>query len=99
MPSTREYLDYVLKQLSLLPDITYRPMMGEFIIYYRGKVIGGVYDNRFLVKDTLRARYLMSQVILELPYKGGRPMLKVEDLNDLEFLQKLVETMGVETSP
>lgn len=59
MASSKDYLDFVLEQLSELDDITYRAMMGEYIIYYRGKVVGGIYDDRFLVKNTQSAAELM----------------------------------------
>ena len=71
MASSKEYLDFVLEQLSGLDDISYRAMMGEFIIYYHGKVVGGIYDDRFLVKNVNAARELMPQADLELPYEGA----------------------------
>ena len=67
MASSKEYLDYILDQLSELDDISYRAMMGEYIIYYRGKVVGGVYDDRFLVKPVKAAVALMPDADLELP--------------------------------
>ena len=72
MASDREYLDYVLEQLSGLDDVSWRPMMGEYIIYYQGKVIGGIYDNRFLVKPVKAALKMMPEAVSELPYEGGR---------------------------
>ena len=93
MASSKEYLEFVLEQLSELNDITYRAMMGEFIIYYQGRVIGGVYDDRFLVKNTKTARKLMSDVALEVPYDGAKEMLLVEDIENKEFLKELFEAM------
>lgn len=93
MASDREYLDFILEQLSELSDISYRAMMGEFIIYYRGKVIGGVYDNRFLVKRTPSAEVKMPEAELELPYEGGREMLLVDNVENREFLRDLLESM------
>ena len=93
MASTREYLDFVLDQLSGLPEITYRGMMGEFILYDRGRIFGGIYDDRLLVKDTPAARALMPDAHLELPYEGAKPMLLVEDIDSREMLQELVEAM------
>ena len=93
MASDKDYLDFVLEQLSLLNDITYRAMMGEFIIYYRKKIIGGIYDNRFLVKNVKSAREKMPDAILELPYDGAKEMLLVDEIEDREFLRELIEAM------
>lgn len=93
MASSKEYLDFVLEQLSELDDITHRAMMGEYIIYYRGKVIGGIYDDRFLVKNVKSASDLMPEARLELPYEGAKEMLLVEDIENREFLRELLEAM------
>ena len=93
MASTKEYFDFILEQLSSLDDITARYMMGEYIIYYRGKVIGGVYDNRFLVKPTKSALDKMPEAPLELPYDGAKPMLLVDNLENRNFLKELVSGM------
>ena len=93
MASSKEYLDFILEQLSDLEDITYRPMMGEYILYYRGKLIGGIYDDRFLVKPVKSAVTMMPDARMELPYDGAKEMLLVEDVDDREFLQKLVRAM------
>ena len=93
MPSTQDYCDFVLDQLSLLPDITTRKMMGEYILYYKGKVFGGIYDNRFLVKPVEAAKKMMPGAPLETPYPGGKKMLLVEDIDNKEFLKDLVEAM------
>ena len=93
MASGKEYLDFILEQLSGLDDISYRAMMGEYIIYYRGKVAGGIYDDRFLVKPVKAARELMPDADLELPYEGGSKMLLVDNVDDREFLQELFEAM------
>ena len=71
MPSSKDYLDFVLEQLSGLEDISYKAMMGEFIIYYHGKIVGGIYDDRFLVKNVKSAREKMPEASLELPYEGA----------------------------
>ncbi len=76
MASSKEYLDFVLEQLSELDDITYNAMMGEYIIYYRGKIVGGVYDDRFLVKPVNTAKNMMPEAELELPYEGAKEMLR-----------------------
>ncbi len=93
MASTKEYLDFVLEQLSGLEDITFRAMMGEFIIYYRGKIVGGIYDNRFLVKNIKASREKMPEAVLELPYEGAKEMLLVDDVENREFLRELFDAM------
>ena len=93
MGSSKDYLEYVLEQLSLLDDISYRAMMGEYIIYYRGKIIGGIYDDRFLVKPVKSAKEAMPDAEMELPYEGAREMLLVDDVENREFLEKLLKAM------
>ena len=93
MASSKEYLDFILEQLSELDEITYKGMMGEYIIYYRGKVIGGIYDDRFLVKNIKAAADLMPEAALELPYEGAKEMLLVDDIENKEFLRDLLEAM------
>lgn len=93
MASSKEYLDFILEQLSDLDEITYRPMMGEYILYYRGKLIGGIYDDRFLVKPVKSAVTMMPDARMELPYDGAKEMLLVDNVDDREFLQKLVRAM------
>ena len=93
MASKKEYLDFILEQLSDLDEIGYRSMMGEYILYYRGKVVGGIYDNRFLVKPVKSAVALMPNAEMELPYEGAKEMLLVDDLENREFLRKLLEAM------
>ena len=93
MASKKGYLDFILEQLSGLDGITYKAMMGEFILYYQGRIFGGVYDDRFLVKPTRSAKRLMPTAPLELPYEGAKPMLLVEDIDDRDFLCGLVREM------
>ena len=93
MASSKEYLDFILEQLSGLEEITYRQMMGEYILYYRGKVIGGVYDDRFLVKQTKSALAMMPDADLELPYEGAKEMILVDDVENKDFLKELIEAM------
>ena len=93
MASRKEYLDFILEQLSELDDISCREMMGEYIIYYRGKVIGGIYDDRFLVKPTKSAVAMMPDADLELPYEGAKQMILVDDIENKEFLRDLLEAM------
>jgi TfoX/Sxy family transcriptional regulator of competence genes len=93
MASSKEYLDFVLEQLSKLDEITYKAMMGEYIIYYRGKIVGGIYDDRFLVKPTKSAKNMMPGADMELPYEGAKEMLLVDDIDNKEFLKSLFESM------
>lgn len=93
MASSKEYLDYVLEQLSELNDIAYRAMMGEYIIYYRNKVVGGIYDDRFLVKNIKAAVEMMPEAELQLPYEGAKEMLLVDDIENKGFLRELFEAM------
>ena len=93
MASSEEYLEYILEQLSDLDGITHRKMMGEYIIYYRGKIIGGIYDDRFLVKPMKVAIAMLPDADMELPYEGAKEMLLVDNLEDRDFLKDLVEAM------
>ena len=93
MSSQKEYLDYILEQLSLSEDIAYRAMMGEYIIYYKGKVVGGIYDDRFLVKDIKAAREMLPDANLEIPYDGAKKMILVYNIEDKEFMKTLMEKM------
>ena len=96
MSSSKSYLEYVLEQLSGLGDVSYQSMMGEYILYYRGRIFGGIYDDRLLVKDTPSARRLMPEAPMELPYPGAKEMLLVEELDDRAFLEKLLREMAKE---
>lgn len=93
MASTKDYLHFILEQLNGLDEISYRAMMGEYILYYKGKAFGGIYDNRFLVKPTKSAKELMPNAPLELPYDGAKEMFLVEDIEDKEFLAELLNSM------
>ncbi|MEE1334989.1 TfoX/Sxy family protein [Methanobrevibacter sp.] len=93
MTSSKDYLEYVLEQLSDLDDISHRAMMGEYIIYYRGKIIGGIYDDRFLVKPVKSAMEMMPDAEMELPYDGAKEMLLIEDTENRKFLEELLNAM------
>ena len=93
MASSKEYLEFILEQLSELDDVTYRAMMGEYILYYRGKIIGGIYDDRLLVKPAKSAVALMPDATFELPYEGAKEMLLVDDVDNRDFLAKLFNAM------
>ena len=90
MASSKEYLEFVLEQCS---GLSARAMMGEYVLYYGGKVVGGVYDNRLLVKPTKSAKALMPNAEYQLPYEGAKEMLLVEDIEDKDFLKKLFKAM------
>ena len=93
MASSTGYLQFILEQLSELEEISYRVMMGEFIIYYRGKIVGGIYDDRLLVKPIKSAISYMPTTTYELPYEGAKEMLLVEDIDNREFLKGLFNAM------
>ena len=96
MASTKAYLDYVLEQLSGLEEISYRAMMGEYILYYRGKVFGGIYDDRLLIKSVPAAVRKMPDAPMEVPYEGAKEMLLAEDVDNSGWLRALVESMWEE---
>ena len=93
MASNKEYLDFILEQLSGLEGITFKPMMGEYILYLRGKIVGGIYDDRFLVKPTKSATAMMLDAERELPYEGAKEMLLVDNVDNREFLNELLTAM------
>ena len=93
MASSREYLDFILEQLSGLEDISFRAMMGEYIIYYGGKIVGGIYDDRFLVKPTKSALAMMPDAERENPYEGAKEMLLADNVDNRAFLETLLTAM------
>lgn len=93
MPSDCGYLDFILGQLSGLDEITFRPMMGEYLLYFRGKLFGGIYDNRFLVKPVPSAKMMLPDACLEAPYAGAKNMILVDMVDDSAFLCRLVSEM------
>jgi TfoX/Sxy family transcriptional regulator of competence genes len=93
MASSKEYLNFILEQLSGLEDVSYRAMMGEFIIYHRDKIVGGIYDDRFLVKPVESAIKMMPKAEREIPYEGAKEMLLVDDVDNKQFLIELLEAM------
>jgi len=93
MASSKAYLEFILEQLSNLEEISYRAMMGEYIIYYRGRIVGGIYDDRLLVKPVKAAVAYMPEASFELPYEGAKEMLLVEDVDNKEFLTELFQAM------
>ena len=93
MPSSKEYLEYVLDQLSDIEGVSSRAMMGEYIIYYRDKVLGGIYDDRFLVKPAESALAMMPDATWQLPYEGAKQMLLVDAIENRAFMADLLEAM------
>lgn len=93
MASSKEYLDFILEQVSELDNVSYKAMMGEFIIYYKGKIIGGIYDDRLLVKPVQSAINYMPNAVYELPYDGAKEMLLVDDVDNKEFIIGLFDAM------
>ena len=96
MASSKEYLEYIMEQLSETEDVSYRAMMGEYVIYCRGRVVGGVYDDRFLVKPVRSALAMMPDAQFELPYEGGREMLLVDNVENKAFLCELLNAIAAE---
>lgn len=97
MASSKEYLQFVLEQLSALTDVSYRPMMGEYVLYCHGVVVGGIYDDRFLLKPAKIARRLMPDAPTDIPYPGAKEML-VADVDDAELVCRAVEAIAAELS-
>ena len=96
MASSKEYLEYVLERLSAVEGLRYRPMMGEYLVYCRGKLVGGVYDDRLLVKPTKSACALLPDAPREEPYPGGKPMLLVTEMDNKPLLRELLEGIARE---
>ena len=93
MASSKEYLDFIMEQLSGLESMSYRAMMGEYILYWRGKIIGGIYDDRFLVKPVKSVLAMMPEAEREIPYEGAKEMLLVDNVDNREFLEELLTAM------
>ena len=93
MASSKDYLEFILDQLSSLDEISYKAMMGEYIIYYQGKIIGGIYDDRFLIKPTKSAKEMMLNAQYETPYDGAKEMLLVDDIENKNFMNELLNSM------
>ncbi len=93
MASNKAYLDFIMEQLSLIESVSYRAMMGEYLLYYRGRIFGGIYDDRFLLKPTKSAMKRMPEAGMEIPYEGAKAMLLVDDVDNKDFLKDLIEEM------
>lgn len=93
MASSKEYVTYVMEQLSEAGEVSSRAMMGEYVVYFRGKVIGGIYDDRFLVKPTASAKALLPTAEYQIPYPGAKEMLLVDAIEDRKLMAELLEAM------
>lgn len=93
MASSKNYLEFILEQLSDLKDISYKAMMGEYLLYYKDKLFGGIYDDRFLVKPVKAAVKYMPNAKFELPYEGAKEMLLVDQIDNKEYITELVNGM------
>lgn len=93
MASSKDYLEFILEQLSYIDGITYRYMMSEYILYINGRIFGGIYDNRFMVKITSSSKKIMPDADEELPYEGAKPMFLVTEVDNRDFLKLLIESM------
>lgn len=93
MASSKEYLQFILEQLSDLDEITYRKMMGEYIIYYRGKIIGGIYDDRFLIKPLTSTLEYIPKITYEVPYEGAKPMILIKEIDRKDFITGLFKVI------
>lgn len=96
MASSKEYLNFILEQLDDLENIKYRAMMGEYILYYNDKIVGGIYDDRLLVKPVKSALDYVSNIEYDLPYPGAKGMLLITEVDDKEYLTGLFMTMLAE---
>ena len=96
MASSREYLEYVLDQLSGLNGVSDRAMMGEYLIYFQGKIVGGIYDDRLLVKPVSAAKRMLPNAPFETPYDGAKEMLLVEDIDNRSLLCNLLDAIADE---
>ncbi len=93
MATDKGYLEFIMEQLSGLEDVTYRAMMGEYILYYKGKIVGGIYNNRLLIKPVEAAIKCMPAATFELPYEGAKEMLLVDNVDNRDFLTDLFKAM------
>ena len=89
MATSKSYFEYVKEQFSAIDAVGFRAMMGEYVVYYKGKVVGGIYDDRVLVNDTASAREMMPEKVYEIPYDGAKPMLLLSEIEESEFVEQL----------
>ena len=92
MATSKEYFEFIKEQLAGVEGVSFRAMMGEYILYYKGKVVGGIYDDRLLIKPVKSVRDLLPNVRYALPYEGAKEMILVEDVDDKEFVKAIIES-------
>jgi TfoX/Sxy family transcriptional regulator of competence genes len=92
MASSKDYLQFILDQLSDLPEISYHQMMWEYILYFHWKIVGWIYDNRLLLKPTKKVKNLVNNLEMQIPYPWAKPMIYVDNLDDYKYLQELIKT-------
>ena len=90
MASSKEYLQFILDQLADLEGITHRQMMWEYILYFHWKIVGGIYDNRLLLKPTNIVKETINELEMEIPYPWAKPMIYVDNVDNSDYLQKLI---------
>lgn len=95
MASSKEFVQFVLEQLSALEDVSVRPMMGEYVLYHHGRVVGGIYDDRLLLKPTPSARMYMPDADTDLPYEGAKEML-IADIDDAALTCRVIEAIAAD---
>lgn len=93
MATSKDFVNYFTGQLNRPEDIAVRPMMGEYLLYYRGKIVGDICDNRVLLKPVEAAKKLLPNAEMQPPYDGAKPMLVLEDIDDTDFVLTLLEAM------
>ena len=91
MATSKDYLQFILDQLSDLPEISYRYMMWEYILYFHWKIVGWIYDNRLLLKSTEKAKNLMENVKMKIPYPWSKPMIYMDNVDNSDLLKQLFE--------
>ncbi|MDE6585638.1 MAG: competence protein TfoX [Clostridia bacterium] len=92
MATSKDYLDYLLERLGNNPDVRIRPMMGEYLLYFRDKLVADICDNRLLIKPVSAVKELVPETEMQPPYDGAKPHIYIEDIDDGEFVLKLFET-------
>lgn len=90
MATTKDYLQYILDQISDLDNITYRQMMGEYILYYNWKIIWWIYDNRLLLKPTNKVKELINNLEMQIPYPWAKEMIYVDNVDNSDYLKELI---------
>ena len=93
MSTSKAFFEFIFERLSVIDEVSFRPMMGEYVLYFKNKVVGGIYDNRLLVKPTISVLGLLPNAEYQLPYEGAKEMIFIKELDNKEFLLCLLETI------